>query len=346
MPHQVHIVGSVPLADADSVFSTVGAALGDRAKRIPDGETGKRLTWLGWLEPVFAQNPALELSDDLWRVHEQAVPQRRYRLKPGRFVSDIRFDALPYMDFVPASYRVFCRLREQGRVRPGTKFQIAFAPAHSAVRAHVVDSLFAALEPPYNDAICREVARIAASVPHGDLAIQFDAASAVFAVLQRGDFQAHGGTKEEAAANFAAILASLGNSVPDEVDLLFHFCYGDNNHRHSVEPRDMGDMVDMANRLRRAVARKIQLIHMPVPRDRADDAYFAPLQGLALEPDTEIALGLVHFTDGIEGAKRRLETARKYRKDFAVATECGFGRRKPETIPDLLRLHAEVAALD
>jgi hypothetical protein len=31
--------------------------------------------------------------------------------------------------------------------------------------------------------------------------------------------------------------------------------------------------------------------------------------------------------------------------DFGIATECGFGRRDPATIPALLRLHAEVAAL-
>ncbi len=84
---------------------------------------------------------------------------------------------------------------------------------------------------------------------------------------------------------------------------------------------------------------------MPVPRDRSDDAYFAPLRHLDLEPETELALGLVHVTGGIDGIERRLATARKYVKDFAIATECGFGRRKPETLPELLRLHAEAAAL-
>jgi hypothetical protein len=29
--------------------------------------------------------------------------------------------------------------------------------------------------------------------------------------------------------------------------------------------------------------------------------------------------------------------------DFSIATECGFGRRRPETIPELLRIHAAVA---
>jgi hypothetical protein len=104
-------------------------------------------------------------------------------------------------------------------------------------------------------------------------------------------------------------------------------------------------MVDMANRLRRAMTRRIDLIHMPVPRDRSDDAYFAPLRQLDLAPETELALGLVHLTDGIEGIEQRLATARKYVTDFAIATECGLGRRKPETLPELLRLHAEAAAL-
>jgi hypothetical protein len=108
----------------------------------------------------------------------------------------------------------------------------------------------------------------------------------------------------------------------------------------------MGDMVDMANRLRRAVKRPINLIHMPVPRDRSDDAYYAPLRGLDPARETEISLGLVHLTGGIEGTKRRLATARKYVSGFSISTECGFGRRKPETIAELLRVHAEAAALD
>jgi hypothetical protein len=344
MAHDIHIVGSVPLADNAAVFTALGA-LGERLKRMPDGETGERKSWLAWLDRVFDAIPQLELADELWRVHERANPQRRRQLKAGASVADVRIATLPYGDFARASYAVFRQLRDQGKIPAGTKFQVDFAPAHSAVRSHVVDALLPALEPIYNDAICNEVGRIAAAIPHRDLAIQFDVASAVFAVLQRGDFQSHGRTKDEAAGNFAAILATLGNSVPADVDLLFHFCYGDNNHRHSVEPKDMADMVDMANRLRRAMKRPIQLIHVPVPRDRDDDAYFAPLAALDRAPETALALGLVHTTGGIEGIARRMATARRHIADFAIATECGFGRRDPATIPALLRLHAEAAAL-
>ena len=264
MAHDIHIVGTVPLADSEAVFTAL-ATLGEPLKRMPDGETGPRTSWLAWLDRVFDAIPQLEPADELWRVHEQANPQRRRKLKAGASVEDIRFSSLPMGDFARDSYAVFRRLRDQGKILPATRFQVDFAPAHSAVRSHVVDALLPVLEPVYNDAICREVGRIATAIPPRDLAVQFDVASAVFAVLQRGDFQSHGGTKDEAAANFAAILSALGNSVPQEADLLFHFCYGDNNHRHSVEPKDVADMVDMANRLRRGIKRPINLIHMPVP---------------------------------------------------------------------------------
>jgi hypothetical protein len=145
-------------------------------------------------------------------------------------------------------------------------------------------------------------------------------------------------------ASFSRILTGLANHVPADIELLFHFCYGDSNHRHVVEPADMGDMVDVANRLCADAGRSVELIHMPVPRDRSDDAYFAPLARLRLRPEAELSLGLVHYTDGVAGTRRRLATAERHADRFSIATECGFGRRDPATIPELLRIHAEVAA--
>lgn len=84
---------------------------------------------------------------------------------------------------------------------------------------------------------------------------------------------------------------------------------------------------------------------MSVPRERHDDAYFAPLRLLKVRPETRIALGLIHQTDGVAGTRRRIATAEKYLNDFLIATECGFGRRPPESIPQLLDIHAEVAGV-
>ncbi len=339
----VHLVGSVPLGNSREVFETVGAALGPRLKRIPDGETGERSDWITWLEPVFADNPALEKSDELFRIHATGTARIRYRLKPGKTVKDVVFGNLFYADIAKQSYAEFAALKKKGRVPKECRFQIDLVPAHSVIWLFLQDDLHQPLDAVYNAALKREIDKIAAALPHDQIAIQFDVASAVFARLQRNEPNAYGRDRAEMLARFSAILADLAEHVPADIELLFHFCYGDSNHKHVVEPRDMADMVDMANRLSADIARPIQLIHMPVPRDRSDDEYFAPLARLKLRPETELCLGLVHYTDGIAGTRQRLAAAERHVDKFSIATECGFGRRAPATIPDLLKTHAEAA---
>jgi len=343
MPRYVHLVGSVPGESAAAVFELVSTALGPRLKRIPDGETGARQDWITWLEPVFAGSPALEKSGEVFRVHASAPGRIRYRLKPGRSLRDVSFDNLFYADIAERSYADFARLKREGRIPAPCRFQIDLVPAHSVLWLYLQDDLQAPIDPVYNAALKREIDKIAARLPHDQIAIQFDVASAVFARLERNEASSYGRSKDEMQEHFSRILIDLGNRVPRDIELLFHFCYGDSNHRHVVEPTDTADMVELANRLTRGMARPIELIHMPVPRDRADEAYFAPLKTLRLKPPTELCLGLVHHTDGVAGTRRRLATAEKFVKDFSIATECGFGRRPPETIPELLRIHAEVA---
>ncbi len=345
MSHDIYLVGSVPLASAEDVFKTVAPLFGDRLKRIPDGETGKRLDWITWLEPVFSQNPALELSNDVFRLHETARPIQRYGLRPGYTAAGVKIDNLFYADIARESYSVFKRLKDAGTIPAGTRFQVDLVPAHSVIWLFLTDALHAPIDPIYNTALKREIDKIVGAIPHDDLAIQFDVASAVFARLQREQVGSYGRSKAEMQETFSNILIDLGNHVPRDIELLYHLCYGDSNHRHVVEPTDMGDMVEFTNRVMERISRPVNLVHMPVPRDRADDAYFSPLKNLCLRPETELCLGLVHYTDGLDGARQRLATARKFAERFAVGTECGFGRRKPETIPELLRLHAAVAEL-
>jgi hypothetical protein len=343
MARNVYLVGSVPMANAAEVFETVSAALGARIKRLPDGETGARGDWITWLEPVFANSPALEKSGELFRLHATATPCIRYRLKPGRAAQDVSFDNLFYADIAERSYRDFARLKREGKIPAPCRFQIDLVPAHSVIWLYLQDELHAPLDPVYNEALKREIDKIAARLPHDQIAIQFDVASAVFARLERQDVSSYGRSKDETQDTFARILVGLAEHVPADIELLFHFCYGDSNHKHVVEPTDMGDMVAMANRLAAGIKRPIQLIHMPVPRDRSDDAYFAPLKNLKLKPATQLSLGLVHHTGGVAGTRQRLAAAERHVSDFSIATECGFGRRRPETIPELLRIHAEAA---
>jgi hypothetical protein len=131
----VHLVGSVPLADATTVFTTASEALGPRLKRIPDGETGERSDWIAHLEAVFANNPALEKSDEIFRLHATAPGRTRYRLKPGKTPADVRFNNLLYADTAIRSYGEFARLKRQGVIPAQCRFQVDLVPAHSVRQA-------------------------------------------------------------------------------------------------------------------------------------------------------------------------------------------------------------------
>jgi hypothetical protein len=344
MSRNVYLVGSVPLANARTVFETVSAVFGPRIKRIPDGETGERLNWVFWQEALFADHPAFERSDKDFQLHATSGTTHRYRLKPGLTARDVTFENIFYADVAIGSYHTFKALKDEGKIAPGTKFQVDLVPAHSVIWLFVDEDLHEAIDPVYNTAVKREIDKLADAIPHDELAIQLDVASAVFARLERGDVSSYGATKEEMFETFSRILLDLGNHVPKDIELLFHFCYGDAGHRHVVEPTDMRDMVELANRLSAGATRSIELIHMPVPRDRSDEAYFEPLRRLKLRPGTELCLGLVHYTDGIEGTRGRIATAEKFVSDFSIGTECGFGRRDPATIPELLRIHVQASA--
>ena len=91
---KVYLVGSVPLSNAEQVFETVSAVLGPRIKRIPDGETGPRLDWIFWLEPIFANCPALQKSGDFFQLHAQSPKFERYTLRSGYKPQDVTFENL------------------------------------------------------------------------------------------------------------------------------------------------------------------------------------------------------------------------------------------------------------
>ncbi|WP_233121020.1 hypothetical protein [Tersicoccus sp. Bi-70] len=132
--------------------------------------------------------------------------------------------------------------------------------------------------------------------------------------------------------------------VPADVELGYHLCYGDAGEKHFIEPTDTANLARFATELLARAPRPITWLHLPVPIDRDDAAYTAPLQQLHLPENTELYLGLVHREDGVEGATRRIEAARRCVPVFGVATECGMGRAPEDAVGPLLATHRDVTA--
>ncbi len=340
---QLHLVGGVPLASAEEVFTIASRLLGPHLPRIPDGEVGRK--WMAWFAPIITENPRLQKTDEEFRPHPGGDPSFRYRLREGVAAEQVTFTGLRHAAIAIESYGVFKRLKESGVIRPEVRFQCTLAHPIPVIRRYFPEPLQDAIEPAFEKALLGEVEKIAAAIPHRELAIQWDCASAIFATLERGAPSRFGRTREEMYGPLAERLARFGRAVPRGVDLLYHFCYGNSNGRHSVEPSSTRDAVIMANRVAALLGpeRPLQLVHLPVPKSRGDAAYFAPLRDLAMPTGTTIALGLIHLSDGVEGTRKRIEAAQKFLDGFAVATECGLSHVPKDDLLPILRLYTQIA---
>jgi hypothetical protein len=335
-PRGVHLVGSVPLASAEDVFRTTSAILEDRLRRIPDGETGIRTNWIGWQADVLARQPELEMTPPDPAAY---APLPRFTLRTGIEASALTFGPLGYAAAAISSYAVFQRLRAEGVIPAGRRFQVSLPTPLAPITAFVAPRDRPAVEPRYEARLLAEVDEIAGAIPHGDLAIQWDTAVEFAQLENAGDTHF-----ADLLAGIVARLVRIGARVPTSAELGYHLCYGDAGHRHFVQPRDTGKLVAVANAVSAQCNRPLNWLHLPVPRDRTDEAYFAPLRDLHSHHETELYLGLVHYTDGVAGTQRRIGAAQQVVPQFGIATECGFGRRPPGTILDLLRIHATVSA--
>ena len=120
---------------------------------------------------------------------------------------------------------------------------------------------------------------------------------------------------------------------------------GDFDSTSTAQPPSLAVSSRDEQRAGSVVKRPIAWMHMPIPRDRNDDAYFAPLTGLKLHPET--ASTWASCTTPTASRARRSVSRRRTSTvgDYGIATECGWGRRPPETLPELIQIRQEVADL-
>jgi hypothetical protein len=219
----------------------------------------------------------------------------------------------------------------------GGKFQISLPTPIAPTYNNMVPSDRPRLLPALTRHLVGEVGKIAAAIPHDRIALQWDVCQEVLAWE---------GYYEPGPVDFRTEtiggLTQIGNAVPAAIELGYHLCYGSPADEHCVQPKDMAILVEIANATSAGVVRPIQFFHMPVPKDRTDDTYFAPLDKLRLHPETELYLGLIHHDDA-SGDAARLAAARRHAKVDGVATECGMARGDPARLPALLAAHVQAA---
>ena len=337
----VHFVGSVPLGDSAQVFRALSAELGPFVRRLPDGETAERARWIWFQREMLEAHPAMEVDPTaaplrLTQWDGKLLRETKLlRLKPGADLAAVAFDT-GYDRAALHSYAVFKELRAQGAIPDGVRFQVSLPTPMAPGYMYVSPAGRPAFLVAYERSLLAALRRIVGSIPREDLAIQFDVCQEILAF--EGYFPDR--PADYKAAMFAT-LGRLGDAVPEGVELGFHLCYGSPADEHLVQPRDAAILVEVMNGIG-AVHRRIDYLHIPVPKDRDDDAYFAPLRDWQRRDGTHLYIGLIHHDDEA-GDQRRIEAARRVIPRFGIASECGWGRSDPARLHGLLHSHRRAA---
>jgi hypothetical protein len=339
------LVGSLPADSTEGAFRSASQFFGDLVFALPDGETGPRAGWVSYERERLARpNPDVVVVQET--ESPTGLPRHAYEtpvfgVRPG--VGELHWDSWPRIDDAIESYAVFARLRADGVIPAGLRFQIGLPFPASALNAFKAD--FAHDYPiaarGFENLVARELQRLTAAIPPSDLAIQWDLA------YETQDIErVLAWTAEGAWERFAGPVTRLTRLIPPEVLVGYHLCYGTFPEWPMYEARDMALLVRMANFAVANSGRPVDWVHLAGPRYlRSEDrSFFRPLADL--EPgDARVFLGIVLPIDGEAGLRRRHATASRYLRDFGVAMYCGFGRQPGRDGTETMREHAHVAGL-
>ena len=337
-PIAVHFNGGVNLPDTGTVLRALVERVPHGLRRLPDGETGERAGWTGFQLPRLLATPGLAAVEPDPAAGDPYAGGPTVRLAAGTDPDAVAWPDLGYAAEYTASYATFRRLRAEGVIPDGVRFQVEY-PTPTAVGYLIDPADRDRLVPSYGRALLADLDRVLATVPHDDLAVQWDAAVETVTVEWAPD------STEATAGQLAALL----DHVPDDVPAGLHLCYGDAGHVHLVEPETLGTQVELAN----AVAARTEpaWVSFTVPQYRADEPFFAPLAGLRTGPATELYLALVpyHPQDQPPGTTAaQVELVDRYLPagvaPWGICTECGMARAERADVPRLLDLHREILA--
>lgn len=336
-----YITGSINVPTVDDAFRLVGERLQPGVTRVSDGEPGDRANWVLTQADHFLHNPTLHVVDG------------RAQVRAG---TPVAFGAVDYHTVAAESYQRFVAARRDGVLASDSRFLVSIATPLNAVNSFAHFDSQVEIAYAYEQRLRDSVEALQDAIPPRDLAVQWDLPTEL-ATIEGWFPNPYGGVEPIYAAT-----ARVAQWVHDDAELTFHLCYGDSKFgaspfmgdppddeaaarggRH-ILPRDATAIVTLANGLSRHVTRRIDAIQAATVAAWTKRAHWQPLSGLALEPLTEVYLGLLHAEDGAAGARERIEIAEQFLPRFGLSTECGLGRHSVEQLEAVLRAWGELAA--
>ena len=172
------LVGSLPADSTEAAFRAGAEYFGDLVFALPDGETGPRAAWVGYERERLARpNPDVVVVEET--ASPTGIPRHAYEtpvfaVREG--AERLHWDSWPRIDDAIESYAVFRRLREEGVIPEGLRFQVGLPFPASAMNAFKADYArdYPIAAAGFEDLVARELVRLTEAVPPEELAIQWD----------------------------------------------------------------------------------------------------------------------------------------------------------------------------
>jgi len=345
-PSSVHFNGSVNLPDAETVMREISSRIPAGVRRVPDGETGERNYWIQFQVRKFAAMPDFQPAGMRELPGTDLPPMPLLRLADGVAAEDVRWPDLGYAAAYTDSYQVFRRLQDDGTIPPGVRFQMQYPTPVAPIAGTFVPEDTEGLIASYQAALFADLDRALASLPHEQIAVQWDVA-VEFAMLEGGF-----GFEPIPLGQITPGLARCAGQVPGAVPVGMHLCYGDAGHQHFKQPESLALQVQVANAVTAAARRPVNWFSFTVPQAQRDSGYFAPLADLRTGPGTELYFALVPYYPASQAAGTTAEQAAHIdthfakstagSRDWGICTECGMGRVQADDVPTLLDLHRTI----
>ena len=339
-PSSIHLNGGVNLSGGEEVFRELGSRIGDLASAYPDGETGDRSYWIWFqLARLQAAGGLVEAPHRTDFLRGDTIPQ--VRLAEGVDPDDVDFGNLGYADDYVASYELFKRMRDEGAIPEGVRFQIQYPTPRAVITVFVDKSQIDRLLIPYERAMFADLDRLMASLPHDDIQVQWDV-SIEIGIIEDADWYHFGPDRDR---DMTPSVARAVDAVPDDVPVGLHLCYGNYKHAHESEPETLQVQVDLLRETIAASKRRLNYASLTVPQYQDSASYFAPLVDLPDDALDRVYFGIVPYHPDSQApgtTERQIVQIDRYLDKWGICTECGMSRPEPGEIPRLLDLHREI----
>ena len=357
----VLLVGSLPYESAEEAFRVAGTALRGHVGWLPDGEFGATPDVGG--DDAGARVLSTTRTSRRPRPHRTARSRRRprrvaramapgeelegmwlFRVKPGR---KIRFDDLKYGTFATESYQVFRRLRDEGVIPPGVRFQMSLPSPHSAIDGCFDDpdqwpdlyDAYVAGDPRRDPQGARDDPRRGPRDPVGH---RPRVPRHVPGREAAGCASGRSSRAEEKFERHAAQLDELWQEIPDETLLGIHWCFGTWGGWPMADLADLDLCVRMSNEAKRRFGRRLDYVHMPVTAGARRRVLRAARTARDRRHEGVPRDGPPHRRDrGLPPPAR--PGAQLPRATSGSAASAATGASIADELPDVLRIHAEDA---